>query len=78
MKKIASIIFISSLIITNFVYADNKTDLQSSITTLETKISNYKTNLNSNLTTKITTISNNLNTFLATYDPKSIDYLVSL
>lgn len=78
MKKIASIIFISSLIITNFVYADNKTDLQSSITTLETKISNYKTDLNSNLTTKITTISNNLNTFLATYDPKSIDYLVSL
>ncbi len=78
MKKVISSLIISSLILPTLVFADNKTDLQTNITTIENKINTYNSNLKSDLNNKITNISNDLNKFLSSYDGKSIDYLVSL
>lgn len=64
----------------NFSYADNKTDLLSEITTLETNLVSLKSNSINDLDSKISVLMSNYdNVFInLTYDSKTVDYLVSL
>jgi len=64
----------------NFTYADNKSELLSEISTLETNYNNLKTSSISSLETKVTTLSNNYDNLFVSlwYDIKTVGYLVSL
>lgn len=62
------------------VNADNKSDLLSSITTLQTKLNTLKTTKTTDLDTKVSELTNKFNNLFTTWwiDTKTIDYLVSL
>lgn len=61
-------------------YADNKSDLLSKITTLETNLTTLKANSTKDLETKALTLSKNFDDTFSSlwYDSKTVDYLVWL
>lgn len=64
----------------NISYADNKTDLLSQITQLETNLTLLKTNSTKDLETKVLALSKNFDDTFASlgYDTKTVNYLVGL
>lgn len=64
----------------NMVYADNKSDLLSEVSILETQLNTLKTVSTQDLETKVSTLSKSFDEIFASlwYDLKTVDYLVSL
>lgn len=73
-------IFVTLAFAFNISYADNKTDLLSQITQLESNLNLLKTNSTKDLETKVLALSKNFDDTFASlwYDTKTVNYLVGL